>query len=64
MKKWNPVVTGKIIRCSKLKNILDRLPKQCFLNTSAITGDIIVMSNNYEQIGYIDLLSDEYIEYP
>ena len=59
----NNITIGKAISCGKLRSILNKLPMHYLLNTSAITGDILVMDENLSDIGYIDIAEDKYVKY-
>ena len=59
----NNITISKAISCGKLRSILNKLPMHYLLNTNAITGDILVMDEDYEQVGYVDIAEDGYIEY-
>jgi len=56
----NNIHIGKAIKCVKLKRILNKLPLDCLINTSAITGNILVMDKELNNIGYIDIGEDKY----
>ena len=57
------ITIGKAISCGKLRSILNKLPMHYLLNTSGITGNIIVHDDELQQVGYIDIAEDKYEKY-
>jgi len=57
------ITIGKAISCGKLRGILNKLPMHYLLNTSTITGNILVNDKDLSDIGYIDIAEDKYIKY-
>ena len=59
----NNIMTGKVIECSKLKKVLNKISKDYLLNVNEMTGNINVMNKYCVQIGFIDVVEERYEEF-
>jgi len=57
------IVIGKVIKSKKLIKLLEKLPKDIFLNCNDVSSNINVFDKNMMQLGYIDIGEDKFIPF-